>query len=162
MTPKILLEELQMFIAGKTKDMVLPAAVNKDSGEKKERPAEIHIGQLPDKDAEVSRVPYVLLQFIKSTDDQKPSEAPECECMVRIVAATYSLDGAEGSASLENLLTHIRLELIRAGIIGGQFLLRPPLETFIYPDCTPPIFLGEMMTRFKLPAMESEVERIWH
>lgn len=28
MTPKILLEELQMFIAGKTKDMVLPAAVN--------------------------------------------------------------------------------------------------------------------------------------
>lgn len=162
MTPKILLDELQAFIKEKTKDMLLPAIVNKSSGEDRERPAKIHKGQLPDKDAEVSRVPYVLLQFIKSTDDQKPGEDPECECMVRIVAATYSLDGAEGSASLENLLTRIKLELIKAGVIGGQFLLRPPLETFIYPDSEPPIFLGEMMTRFKLPAMESEVMRIWH
>ena len=79
-----------------------------------------------------------------------------------MVLLSGSLDGAEGSASLENLLTRIKLELIKAGVIGGQFLLRPPLETFIYPDSEPPIFLGEMMTRFKLPAMESEVMRIWH
>lgn len=162
MTSKILLDELQVFVREKTKDMLLPAIVNKNSGEDRERPPEIHQMQLPDKDAEVSRAPYVLLQFIKSTDDQKPGGEPECKCMVRIVAATYSLNGTEGSLALENLLTHIKLELIRAGVIGGQFLLVPPLETFIYPDNSSPVFLGEMMTTFKLPAMESEVSNIWH
>ncbi len=162
MTPEILLDELQKFIKEKTKEMLLPVRVDKNSGKSKERAPEVHKMRLPDKEAETRQIPYVLLQFIKSTDDQKPGKEPESKCNVRIIAATYSEDGAEGATCVMNLLTRIKLELIKAGVIGGQFLLCPPLETFIYPDSTPPYYLGEMMTVFRLPAMESEVERLWH
>lgn len=162
MTPEILLDELQKFVKEKTKDMLLPVRVDKNSGENKERAAEVHKMRLPNKDAETRLIPYVLLQFIKSTDDQQQGQEPESKCNVRIVAATYSEDGAEGSTGVMNLLTRIKLELIRAGVIGGQFLLQPPLEMIVYPDSTPPYYLGEMMVVFRLPAMESEVERLWY
>ena len=74
MTPLDLLDELKAYIERKTKDMILPVRVDRKSGEHKERPAEVHIGSLPDKESETKRIPYVLLQFIKSTDSQEEGE----------------------------------------------------------------------------------------
>lgn len=61
--------------------------------------------RLPTKKAQTERVPYLLLQYIKSTDTQEPGQEPESVCTVRIVAATYSEDESEGATCVLNLLT---------------------------------------------------------
>jgi hypothetical protein len=161
MTPLELLDALKAFIEQNTKDILLPVRVDRNSGEQKERPAEVHKMRLPDKNAQTQRIPYILLQFLKSTDSQEPSNHPESTCMVRIVAATYAEDGEEGALGVLNLLTRIRIALLKDGVVAGRFMLTPPIELIIYPDSTPPYYLGEMMTNWKMPIIESEVQGVW-
>ena len=94
MTPLQLLDALEAFVKQETKDILLPVRVDRKSGENKERAAEVYKMRLPNKTAQTERVPYLLLQYIKSTDTQEPGQDPESECTVRIVAATYSEDEA--------------------------------------------------------------------
>lgn len=161
MTPLELLDALKAFIEENTKDISLPVRVDRKSGEAKERPAEVYKMRLPTKDAETKRIPYVLLQYIKSTDTQTAGEMPESSCMVRIVAATYSEDGEEGALCVLNLLTRIRIAFLRDGVIAEHFMLKPPIEMIVYPDSTPPYYLGEMMTEWRMPIVESEVQKVW-
>lgn len=161
MTPLELLDALKAFIEEKTKDILLPVRVDRKSGEAKERPAEVYKMRLPTKDAETQRIPYILLQYIKGTDIQNDGEKPKSSCMVRIVVATYSENGEEGAMCVLNLLTRIRLALLRDGIIADRFLLKPPVEMIVYPDSTPPYYLGEMMTEWQMPIVESEVQMLW-
>lgn len=161
MTPLELLDALKAFIEENTKDILLPVRVDRKSGEAKERPAEVYKMRLPTKDAETKRIPYVLLQYIKSTDTQTAGQPPESSCMVRIVAATYSEDGEEGAMCVLNLLTRIRVALLRDGVIAERFMLKPPVEMIVYPDSTPPYYLGEMMTEWRMPIVESEVQKVW-
>lgn len=161
MTPLELLDALKAFIEENTKDILLPVRVDRKSGEAKERPAEVYKMRLPTKDAETKRIPYVLLQYIKSTDTQTAGEPPESSCMVRIVAATYSEDGEEGALCALNLLTRIRIAFLRDGVIAERFMLKPPIEMIVYPDSTPPYYLGEMMTEWRMPIVESEVQKVW-
>ena len=97
MTPLQLLDALEAFVKQETKDILLPVRVDRKSGENKERAAEVYKMRLPNKTAQTERVPYLLLQYIKSTDTQEPGQDPESECTVRIVAATYSEDESEGA-----------------------------------------------------------------
>lgn len=161
MTPLELLDALKAFIEENTKDILLPVRVDRKSGEAKERPAEVYKMRLPTKDAETKRIPYVLLQYIKSTDTQTAGEPPESSAMVRIVAATYSEDGEEGALCVLNLLTRIRIAFLRDGVIAERFMLKPPIEMIVYPDSTPPYYLGEMMTEWRMPIVESEVQKVW-
>ena len=161
MTPLELMDALKAFIEENTKDILLPVRVDRKSGEAKERPAEVYKMRLPTKDAETKRIPYVLLQYIKSTDTQTAGEMPESSCMVRIVAATYSEDGEEGALCVLNLLTRIRIAFLRDGVIAEHFMLKPPIEMIVYPDSTPPYYLGEMMTEWRMPIVESEVQKVW-
>lgn len=161
MTPLDLLDVLEDFVRRETKDMLLPVRVDRKSGKQKERAAEVYKMRLPNKTAQTERVPYLLLQYIKSTDTQEQGELPECECMVRIVAATYSEDESEGATCVLNLLNRIRLALLKDGVIGGRYMLKPPLEMIVYPDSTAPYYLGEMMTTWDIPTIESEVQKIW-
>lgn len=161
MTPLELLDALKAFIEKETKDILLPVRVDRKSGKQKERPAEVHKMRLPDKSAEITRIPYILLQFLKNTDDQEEGQRPESECMVRIVAATYSEDGEEGALCVLNLLTRIRIALLKDGVIGERFMLKPPLEMIVYPDNTPPYYMGEMITKWRMPVIESEVQSVW-
>lgn len=161
MTPLDLLDELKAYIERTTKDMILPVRVDRKSGEHKERPAEVHINDLPDKEAETKRIPYVLLQFIKSTDSQEEGKRPKCVCMVRIVAATYSEDKEEGKRCLLNLLTRIKTAFLRDGMVADRYILKSPVEMLVYAEDTAPYHLGEMMTIWSIPAVESEVNFIW-
>lgn len=45
--------------------------MDRKSGENKERAAEVYKMRLPNKTAQTERVPYLLLQYIKSTDTQE-------------------------------------------------------------------------------------------
>lgn len=173
MTPVVLLTALKQFIEENTKDIILSVrpVKNKTISEPRpkrkppeppedaitERAPEVHLMRLPDKDAETNRIPYILLQFLTGTDEHKPAEQPDSECKVRIVVATYSEDGGEGATDLLNVLTRIRIALLKAGEVGNQFLLRKPLEYIVYPDETNPYYLGEMLTIWEMPIIQREV-----
>ena len=163
MTPIILLDALEAFIKENTKDIIMPVRVkNKPIGGVKERAAGVYKMRLPDKDAETQQIPYILLQFVTGKDDQPEGERPESESRVRIVIAAYSEDAGEGAYYVLNLITRIRTALLKAGVVGDQFLLCPPLEYLVYPDSTAPYFMGEMMSVWKTPTIESEVNILWH
>lgn len=178
MTPLDLLDALKAYVENEIKDLVLPTRVDRNSGETPERPAEVHELALPDKKAETERIPYVLLKFLTGMDDQKPGEPLESDCKIRIVAAVYSENKAEGEKHLLNLLTRIRLAFLRDGSIADRYFLKPPLEMIVYQDNKPPYFLGEMVMGWTLPpvyleppfaagyngntpTVESEVENKW-
>lgn len=158
MTPIDLLESLKAYVKEETKNLILPTRVDRHSGSRPERPAEVHVMALPDKKSETERIPYVLLQFLTSEDKQEPGEEAESRCKIRIVAATYSEDKAEGYLHLLNLLTCIRIALLRDGIIADRYLLKTPLEMIVYPDSTSPYYLGEMMTEWSLPPIRSRCQ----
>lgn len=161
MTPVELLKRLKEFVEEETKDLILSVKV-KDGGDgPKERAPEVHIMRLPDKEAETKQIPYILLQFIKGTDTQESGERPDSECSVRIVVATYSEDGGAGALDVLNVITRIRVALLKAGVVGEQFLLKPPIEYIVYPDSTAPYYLGEMMTLWEMPIIEREVQKVW-
>ncbi|MBU5438293.1 hypothetical protein KQI42_09750 [Tissierella sp. MSJ-40] len=161
MTPIVLLDELKKFIEEHIKDIILSVRVRGSSGELSERPAEVHKMRLPDKDAEIKLIPYILLQFLTGKDEQEEGQSAESECKIRIVVATYSEDGGEGALDVLNLLTRIRIALLKTGIIGKQFLIKKPLEYIVYPDSTAPFYMGEMLTIWEIPEVEREVEGLW-
>ncbi|MBE6012087.1 MAG: hypothetical protein E7234_05970 [Lachnospiraceae bacterium] len=161
MTPLILITGLKNFIEDVIKDILLPVRVDRNSGENKQRMAKVYEMHLPDEDSETSQIPYVIIQFLKSTDNQKQGDNTEGSCMIRIIAATYSEDRQEGHMNILNLLTRIRISLLKERIIGKQFLLEGPLELIVYPDDTRPYYLGEIMVNFAMPTIEMEVQKLW-
>lgn len=156
MTPIELLEELKKFIEENTKDIILQVRTKRGQ-EVKERSAEVHKMKLPTKDDEVERIPYILLQLLTGKDNQTPGDPEESECKIRIVVATYSEDASEGSFDVLNLLTRIRISLLKSRIIANKFVLRLPLEYIVYPDDTAPYYLGEMVSDWSIPTIKREV-----
>ena len=174
MTPIILLDRLKEFIQENTKDMILfvrhvklktltepdesGKAQPEDGGEEiTHRAAEVHLMRLPNKEAETQRIPYIVLQCLTGKDEHKPGEEEESISNIRIIVATYSENDSEGAMDVLNVITRIRVALMKVGVIGEQFLLRKPLEYYIYPDDTQPYFFGEIMTVWELPAVKREV-----
>lgn len=158
MTPIILLEQLAEFIKEKTKDILLQVRVKKDSSEKKERAAEVHKMNLPTKEDEIQRIPYILLQFLIGKDEKEENELDESNCKIRIVVSIYSENGELGSYDVLNVLLRIRSELQKVGVIGGYFVLKKPLEYIVYPDNKPPYHFGEMVTNWSIPVIQREVD----
>ena len=161
MTPVVLLERLKDFAKEATKDLILEVKVKGGEDGPKERAPEVHTMRLPDTDAETRLIPYILLQFIKGTDTQEAGEKPDAECAVRIVVATYSEDAETGAMDVLNVITRIRVALMKAGIVGEQFTVKRPLEYIVYPDSTRPYYLGEIMTLWEMPTIEREVQKLW-
>ena len=171
MTPIELLYELKRFIEEQTKDIILSVrpVINKvipePSGKKKttaanekpqSRAAEVYLMRLPDKDAETNRIPYILLQLLTGIDEQEAGKEPDSSCKIRIVVATYSEDGSAGSMDLLNVITRIRIALLKKGVIGKQFTLRKPLEYITYSDDTEKYYFGEMITIWGIPTIKRE------
>ena len=81
MTPLQLLDALEAFVKQETKDILLPVRVDRKSGENKERAAEVYKMRLPNKTAQTERVPYLLLQYIKSTDTRDRTRKANAPCV---------------------------------------------------------------------------------
>jgi len=164
MTPKVLLDQLKLFVEAATQDIMLPC---KDPppkpGEKKaekpdeRRAPEVHLMRLPDKEPTKNRVPYIVLQYLSGEDAQRPGEPQECTGRVRLIFATYSKNDTEGALDVLNVMTRLRIALLKEREVGKQFLLRLPMEQLVYPDDTQPFFLGEMMTNWEMPITQREV-----
>ena len=161
MTPIFLLDELGKFISAVTNDIKLQVRVRGGQNDEKERAANVYKMRLPNKEDQIQKVPYILLQFLTGKDDKKDSEPEDSECTVRIVVATYSENGEVGAYDVLNVVLRIRTELEKIGIIGGYFVLQKPLEYIVYPDSTEPYYLGEMITNWSIPTIKREVEATW-
>lgn len=157
MTPTILLETLRDYIEGKTKDLILPLRV-KTGATEKERPPKVYMMNLPSKEDEIQQIPYILIKYLTGKDEQQSGNETQSEARVRIIVATYNEDGQEGALALLNVISRIRLALLKDREVGGQFRLIMPVESIVYPENTSPYYLGEMMTMWTLPPIEREVE----
>ena len=64
---------------------------------------------------------------------------------------------------LLNLMERLRISLLRQIVIGDQFQLdlKAGLETLVYPDDTAPYYAGEMISTWKIPAIQREVRSPW-
>lgn len=170
MTPNELLLELKEFVEASTKDLILQVrpvnnkVIPKPSSESEKRDEEpktrapkVYLMNLPDKDAETNLIPYILVQFLTGIDEQKAGEDPDSECKVRIVVATYSEDKSVGAMDCLNVISRIRIAFHKAGVIGGKFFFRKPLEYLVYPDDTEKYHFGEIMTTWGIPTIQREV-----
>ena len=63
--------------------------------------------------------------------------------------------------TIRNIFTDGNLGGARPVSYTHLFVLKSPLEMIVYPDSTAPYYLGEMMTKWTMPIIESEVQQIW-
>ncbi len=152
MTPAVLLDTLKEFTERETRDLLLPV---KGEGDKS---AAVHKMRLPDQSDVKKKAPYIILQVLNGSDEQQLGKTPQSKCNVRIIACCYCEDASLGAMYILNLLTRLRLALLKKRVIGEMFTLELPLEYIIYPDDTAPYFMGEMATTWQMPIIEREVD----
>jgi hypothetical protein len=161
MTALELLETLAEFIREHTKDLILETRgkeINEDEREPDgERTAYIYKMRLPDENAVIDNIPYILLQVLTGSDEQEEGQSPTSECKIRIVVVTYSSDYSKGKIDVMNIIERLRIALLRQEVIGGKFQLKHPIERVYYPDDQAPYFDGEMMTNWFLPPVYRKV-----
>ena len=152
MTPVILLEAL------KEKAETELGGLSLQVKNKQSRAPGVYLMQLPTKEEETEQVPYIVLQFVTGADQDPKNEPAYSECRIRIIVCTYSDDAGVGAIDVLNILTKLRISLLRSGTLADQFLLLKPLEYIVYPNDTGFYHMGEMMTIWEIPSVERELE----
>lgn len=160
----ILLKTLRDFNKKATDDIILPVRRQKDDTDESVlfRPASIHLMRLPDSKSAQKKAPYIIHQLITGRDIQPPGENETASAVIRSVFCVYNDNEEEGSLMLLNLMERLRINLLKEIVIGRQFQLdlEAGLEGMVYPDDTAPYYAGEMISTWKLPAIQREV-REW-
>lgn len=157
-----LLECLKLESEEATKDLLLPVAMQKgDKKQPEDRAAKIYLMRVPDGRAATKKAPYILHQVITGKDQQPHGEQDESSTTVRSIFAVYHSDEQVGGLALLNLMERLRIHLLKKVVIGDQFELdkEEGVEVLVYPDDTAPYYAGEMVTTWKLPAVEREVTK---
>jgi hypothetical protein len=161
MTALELLSALAEFVRKHVKDIILETRGKETGGEGREpdgeRAAYVYTARLPDEDAALDNIPYILIQALTATDTQEDGEYPGAACDVRIVAVTYGADYGKGARDVMNVIERLRIALLREQVIDRRFQLSMPLERAYYPGDTAPYFGGEMITKWILPQVQREV-----
>jgi len=159
MTRVVLLKELRDFTKAATADVILPTKMQEGDKEQKYRAAAVYLMRLPDSRSAAKKAPYIIHQFLTGDDTQLPGERCSSTAVVRSIFCVYSENEEEGGMLLLNLMERLRIELLRKVVIGNQYALdlSAKLESLVYPDDTAPYYAGEIVSRWKLPAVEREV-----
>ena len=152
MTKVILLERLRDFTKEATADLIMATAMQEGDAEQKHRAADVYLMRLPDSKAAKKKAPYILHQIITGADKHPSGE--------RDIFCVDAEDEQEGGLMLLNLMERVRIGLLRKVVIGNQFTLDKEvgLESLVYPDDMAPYFAGEMVSTWKLPTIEREVQ----
>lgn len=153
-----LMDNLQAFIEKELQEFRLP--VKQDGTWKHEpicRPAEVYQMTMPEPDEDHERVPYILLQFLNGKDERNQRGQMECVLSVRVIITIFNRDKQEGRLQLLYIIQRLRKAFLLAGVIGGCFELRLPLEYLIYPDDAESYHLGEMATMWVGPGFERDI-----
>ncbi len=160
MTKLQLLEELKLFTEQELSALRLPVRPRKTQlSPPPLRAPGVHIMGLSDVSAAKEEAPYVLHQVITGRDIQPPREAPESRAEVRSIFAVYHQNRREGQLALLECIERLRIGILRRQTLGKQFILdiHAGVEYLIYPEDIYPFYAGEMLTTWKLPPVEREV-----
>lgn len=162
MTKVELLSQLKLFTEDAIRELLLPVRMQKDDAEQPApRPATVYLMRLPDSTAAAKKAPYIIHQAITGSDSQAEGQHIQCITAVRSIFCVYSDDEQAGGMLLLDLMERVRIALLRQVVIGRQFELdlQNNFEQLIYPDDTAPYYAGEMMSNWKMPAVEREVAK---
>lgn len=159
MNPNDLLDDLDELIKEQTKDLLLPLRFERgesgENGEKFRAPLTFTM-DLPKKEDDTRLTPYILTQILTGTDEQKPAEDPSSMCSVRIVVVLYCENMGEGKRNVLNVITRLRMELLRRKTIGKHFVLADKIDWVVDPRPVGSYFSGEMLMNFKVPPIEPD------
>lgn len=123
--------------------------------ERKKRPPDIYLMNLPEREDYLSRVPYLLIQFLTSSDDyDKEAKDQQAIANVRVLIATYNSDGQDGGLQVAEIIDRIRIHLLSGMLLDGNYMLQKPFQAEVYPDDTANYFLGEINMKWSLPNVE--------
>ena len=155
-----LLDSLKSFSERTIKDMIFPVKPQKGDAEQIYRCPAVYEMRLPDSTSAMRKAPYILHQVLTGSDVQSPGKSTESDTVIRSIFCVYSDDEQEGALMLLNLMERILIQLLRERVLDNQFELDldQKLESLIYPDNTAPFFAGEMVSVWKLPAVEREIQ----
>lgn len=156
----ILLEKLKEHTVNSTADLILPTRMQKGDANEGSRPADVYLMRLSDSTAAQKKAPYIIHQLITGKDIQQEGESESAFTTIRSIFCVYNDNEEEGSLMLLNLMERLRISLLKQIIIGDQFQLdlKAGLETLIYPDDTAPYYAGEMLSTWRIPAIQREVK----
>lgn len=159
----ILLEQLKKHTIKSVADLIMPTRMQKGDVEEGSRPADVFLMRLPDSKAAQKKAPYIIHQAISSRDIQHEGESESASAVIRSIFCVYNDNEEEGSLMLINLMERLRISLLKQIVIGDQFQLdlKAGLETLVYPDDTAPYYAGEMLSTWKIPAIQREVRSPW-
>ena len=154
-----LLEALKQFTVQEVSELLLPVHIQKPGEEQIFRPADVYLMRLPDAKSAKKKAPYIIHQLITAKDQQQPGQHPTSTVQVRSIFCVYNEDGQEGGLMLLNLMERVRIPLIRQTVIEKRYklLLDPSMEAIAYPEDSAPYYAGEMVSIWKIPAIEREV-----
>lgn len=158
-----LLEQLCVFTEKSVQDEILPVRLQAGDTKQQFRPADVYKMRLPDGTSATKKAPYILHQIITGKDYQNPGEKTKGTTAIRSIFCVYCDDEQEGSLMLLNLLERVRIQLLRQVVLDKRFQLdlEAGLETLIYPDAPAPYYLAEMMSTWKIPPVEREIDPKW-
>lgn len=158
-TKTTLLEGIRDLSREATSDILLPVRIQSADTEQQFRAADIYLMRLPDSAAAQKKAPYIIHQVITGKDMQARGDKPSAEAVLRSIFCVYNNDEQEGALMLLNLIERLRIRLLKQAVVCNQYTLNleSGLEWLIYPDDTAPYYAGEMVSTWKLPAIQREV-----
>ncbi len=123
--------------------------------ERKMRAPDVYLMKMPEPEDYTSRVPYLILQFLKIKDKyDKEEKDRQSTADVRVLIAIYASDGQDGGLKVLEIIERIRYVLQTGMLLDGNYMLQRPFEAEVYPDDTGNYFLGEIDMTWSLPGIE--------
>lgn len=159
MTRNDLLDAVAAFTKETLGDMILPCARQRAQEEQIYRPVEVYKMRLPDSGQYKKYAPYIIHQIVSGTDSQKSGQRTASECILRSVFCVYHSDEQEGALALLELTERFRIALLKKRVLDERFELEldeDDLETMIYPEDLDSYYAAEIITAWRMPAVERE------
>lgn len=159
-TMENLMDALKEFLEEDLKEYRLPVKQEGWEDQSNYRPVEVQTFAMDDPDEDHARIPYICIQPLNGKDGPDENKKMEGQMYIRLVITIFNWDKREGRRQLLNIIQRIRRDLIRTGVVGKSYELQWPLEWLIYPDETGGYHLGEMSTKWSIPAEERFVPEL--
>lgn len=133
----------------------------KKKGEPRFKRPDVFSMNLPERSDTVSRIPYLLVQFLNGSDKyDKDTDDEHSIAKIRIIIATYNPNGQDGGMQVIRIIDRIRIVFEKGVLLNRQYTLQKPIKWEVYPDDTGDYYLGEMNMEWAIPEIKRTANTI--
>jgi hypothetical protein len=151
MTPILLVDALIEFIETVVKDFELQTNV-KDAPPKSPQVIGGYLHKKkPDGKQNPPDFPFVIVRYLEDDDTDEVNTAK-----IRIIAGTYSEDESDGWRDCMNVITRIKVALLKQRFIGGSFKIERPIITELPEEQPYPEWVAMMTLTVTIPQVQEE------